>query len=69
MVIGTKGQNAGRPIVLQRRGEVRALYVYKPSVPIAPRLAFVSTGRFVARRDFSRNFRAAFIQALKTAKV
>lgn len=69
LIVAKRGKSAGRPLIFQRRGDDRLLYVGKPAVPIQDRVNFVPVGRAVARRDFRRNFRAAFITEIRTMKL
>ncbi len=60
----------GTGYIIQRTGrrKTRLLYRLVPSVPIAPRLAFLETVGRVVRANFPTNFRRAFIQAVRTRR-
>lgn len=66
-------QPGGRGVILQRVGrgrasELRALYVFRPHVPIDQLLEFEETAFRVVRERWSENFEAAFARAIATAK-
>lgn len=65
-VVATKRGHKRRRGALPRG--IKLLYVFRPSVPIAPRLGMFATGERLMGERFARHFELSFAEAVRTAR-